>query len=125
MDLSFLSQADAVTLKLELARAAFESAKTSLDLAKQAYDAFLTQADEQGIPRAKLKKLAEDRVQALLESGILSTMGYGEIPSASEGKRERPRKAARKSEAEALTEAEGSDVFPGKALVEAQPEMSA
>lgn len=72
MDLSFLAQADNVTLKLELARSSLESAKNQFDAAKQAYDELLAQADNHGIPKAKLKKLTEDRVQALIESGLIS-----------------------------------------------------
>ena len=72
MDLTFLTQADQVTLKLELAKSALEAAKTAHDQAKQAYDELLNQADTHGIPKAKLKKLTEDRVQALFENGLVS-----------------------------------------------------
>lgn len=71
MDLNFLSQADNVALKYELAKAALETAKSNLEVAKQAYDDLLAQADSYGIPKAKLKKLAEDRVLALLEAGLV------------------------------------------------------
>lgn len=99
MDLTFLSQADSVTLKLELAKAALETAKNNLEIAKQSYDDLLAQADAHGIPKAKLKKLTEDRVHALLESGILATMGSGETHKLlGEVKRERPRKTTKKSE---------------------------
>jgi hypothetical protein len=72
MDLSFLAQADTVTLKLELAKNSFDAAKASLEAAKEEYDALLAQADTHGIPRAKLKKLTEDRVAALFEAGLLN-----------------------------------------------------
>lgn len=72
MDLTFLAQADQATLKLELAKSALEAAKTAFDQAKQAYDDLLNQADTHGIPRPKLKKLTEDRVQALFENGLIS-----------------------------------------------------
>jgi hypothetical protein len=71
MDFAFLSQADHVTLQLELARAAFDSAKAQFDAAKAAHDELLSQAESRGIPRAKLKKLSEDRVQGLLEAGLV------------------------------------------------------
>jgi hypothetical protein len=102
MDLNFLSQADNITLKLELAKRALESAKTELEQTKQAYDEMLAQADAHGIPKAKLKKLTEDRVQALIESGILSAKQRGENPihGASEPKRERTRKVAKKDVSE-------------------------
>jgi len=70
MDLTFLNQADSATLQLEQARRALESAKLELDSAKKNYDEVLAQADEHGIPKAKLKKLAEDRVAQLIESGL-------------------------------------------------------
>lgn len=72
MDLTFLAQADQITLKMELAKSALEAAKAAYDQAKQAYDDLLSQADTHGIPKAKLKKLTEDRVQALFESGLVA-----------------------------------------------------
>ena len=106
MDLAFLSQADSVALKLELAKTALETAKSNLETAKQAFDDLLLQADGYGIPKAKLKKLLEDRVQTLFESGILPTMESGDSHKPlAEVKRERPRKAAKKPESELATEA--------------------
>lgn len=105
MDITFLSQADSVTLKLELAKAALETAKNNLETAKQAYDDLLGQADAHGIPKAKLKKLTEDRAQVLFESGILATMGFGDTQRPlAEVKRDRPRKTTKKSESELATE---------------------
>jgi hypothetical protein len=131
MDLSFLSQADHVSLKLELAKRAFEEAKINLEFAKEAYDSLLTQADEQGIPKAKLKKLTEDRVQALLESGILASLGQGEgVKAAMEPKRERApknaRQSAKKSEAVGAEEERGEgEISPEKLSgEESQPAMS-
>jgi hypothetical protein len=128
MDLSFLSRADQVTLQLELAKTAFEEAKAKLDLAKQAYDALLAEADEHGIPKAKLKKLTEDRVQALLDSGILASFGAGESKAAIEPKRERPKKTTKKSEGDLAAESELADdeKFSGKnAREESAPVMNA
>jgi uncharacterized protein (DUF2126 family) len=96
MDLNFLSQADNVALKYELAKAALETAKGNLEAAKQAYDDLLAQADTHGIPKAKLKKLTEDRVQALLEAGLVPA-GKAE-GKAAEGKRGK-KSAAPKNEA--------------------------
>lgn len=70
MDLEFLSQADAVALNLEKAKRALELAKADLETAKQEYDELFSRADEHGIPKAKLKKLTEDRVLALIEAGM-------------------------------------------------------
>lgn len=93
MDLSFLAKADQAALQLEIARSAFEQAKAQLEFAKQAFEELLPLAEEHGIPRAKLKKLTEDRVRGLMESGVLEVYA-----GSSEAKRERPRKAAKKSE---------------------------
>lgn len=125
MDLTLLSQADAATLKLELAKLALETAKAQLEEAKQGFEALLTQADERGVPRAKLKKLAEDRVQALFDSGILGTMGYGEGKLAGEGKRERTRKPARKPEEDGNAATETAEFLAEKSGGEAAAERSA
>jgi hypothetical protein len=98
MDLTFLAQADQVTLKLELAKSALEAAKAAFDQAKQAYDDLLNQTDTHGIPKAKLKKLTEDRVQALFENGLVSVTRAEAKPAESK----RPRKA--KIEAEVVGE---------------------
>ena len=91
MDLDFLSQADNATLKLELAKIALETAKANLEAAKQAYEDVLAQADHHGIPRAKLKKLAEDRVQALIDSGLVSVTARSDGAKA-DARKERPKK---------------------------------
>lgn len=109
MDFNFLSQADNVTLKLELAKRALENAKADLDKAKQAYEELFSQAENHGIAKAKLKKLTEERVQALFENGVIS----GGLTSPGEPKRERPVKkpkktAEAKGNEEALSEEESS-----------------
>ena len=104
MDLDFLSQADNATLKLELAKMALETAKANLEVAKQSYEDVLAQADSHGIPRAKLKKLAEDRVQALIDSGLVSVTARGDGAKA-EAKKDRPKKAKAESKETADEEA--------------------
>lgn len=91
MDLSFLSEADNAALKLELAKAAMERAKFDFEQAKAAYDSVLGQADAHGIPKAKLKKLTEERIQALFETGIVPRVEFATPAKPSEPKR--PRKA--------------------------------
>ena len=91
MDLTFLAQADSVTLKLELAKLAVETAKAELESAKEAHDELFAQAESHGIPRAKLKKITEDRVQALLESGMITPNPSG----TTEAKRDRPLKKSK------------------------------
>ena len=93
MDLSLLNQADAATLQLERAKRALDAAKLDLDAAKKAYEEVLAQADEHGIPKAKLKKLAEDRVSALLDSGLLDGDGGARNASAAKPKSAKPKKA--------------------------------
>lgn len=104
MDLSFLSQADTVTIKYELAKAAVETARANLETAKQAYDDLLAQADSYGIPKAKLKKLTEDRVQALLDSGLLSGVKAEGGSRPVEGKRGRKASRGDATSAEATVE---------------------
>lgn len=71
MDLSFLSEAEAVMLEMEKAKRGLEAAKANFENAKRNYDDLLTKADEVGVPKAKLKKLLEDRIAMLFESGIM------------------------------------------------------
>lgn len=70
MDLNFLAEADVVTLKLEQARRQFELAKAEVEAAKRAHEELMNRADEHGIPKAKLKKLTEERLQLLMETGL-------------------------------------------------------
>lgn len=75
-----IQEADLALVQLEQARGAVEAAKLGFDLAKEeleqrrlAFDQVITRADEVGVPRGRLKKLAEERSAALLASGLLST----------------------------------------------------
>jgi hypothetical protein len=108
MDLSFLSQADTVTIKYELAKAALETARNNLDAAKQAYDDLLAQADTYGIPKAKLKKLTEDRVQALLDSGLLTGVKQEAGARPAEGKRGRKASRGDTASADSTVEAKAN-----------------
>jgi multidrug resistance efflux pump len=128
MDLNFLSQADNVALKYELAKAALETAKNNLEAAKQAYDDLLAQADTHGIPKAKLKKLTEDRVQALLESGLVPA-AKADGGKAAEGKRGKKapkteavsESAANDNKAEAAAEHAGDE--DGLSLIESDDDL--
>lgn len=71
MDLDILKQADDVTLQLEIAKRNLDLAKQKLESAKQRYDDVFSRCDEAGIPKAKLKKLTEERVNALFETGVV------------------------------------------------------
>jgi hypothetical protein len=76
--LKTIHDVDAAFLAVEKARLAIEAAKAALETAKQDADAArlrfedsLSKAEEAGLPRAKLRKVAEERVNALLNSGLL------------------------------------------------------
>jgi hypothetical protein len=91
MDLSFLSQADAVMLEMEKAKRALDAAKADFENAKRSYDELLARADEVGVPKAKLKKLVEDRIALLFESGLLDFLEKRNDPQAAK----KPRKPKR------------------------------
>jgi hypothetical protein len=57
---------------VDTAKAAFDFAKVQADEAKAAFDQVVAKADEFGVPRVKLRKLAEERGAALLASGLIS-----------------------------------------------------
>lgn len=103
MDLSFLSQAEAVMLEMEKAKRGLEAAKASFEDAKRNYDEFLVRADEFGVPKAKLKKILEDRIAILFESGI---MDFLENPNeAAAAKKPRKTKRVKNSSVESGSEA--------------------
>lgn len=112
MHFTFLAQADQATLQLELARRALEKARADLETAKQAYDEMLKAADEQGVNRAKLKKLSDERVQALIESGMLEDELGPKKEKTDKPKRPSKKQKATLSEAEASfsSEAEAADL---------------
>ncbi len=106
MDLELLKQADEVTLQLEIARRSLDLAKLKLDAAKQFYDDVFSKCDEAGIPKAKLKKLAEERVQALFEAGMIDLEKME--TQAPTSKVEKPKKAKKKD----LEESFETDIHP-------------
>lgn len=120
MDFQFLAQADAVALELEKAKRALEKAKSELENAKLAYDELLAKADDLGIPRGKLKKITEDRIQSLMESGLLEK---AEAAKASAPRPPRRPKTAAKSEAE-VSEAEFEDHAPASEPAAAEVDIS-
>lgn len=79
MDLiKLLQEGDATGLEmqkaldaLEHAKKAVEQAKERFDLTKNYFEQVIAKADEAGIPRAKFKKLVEERVAVLWNSGLL------------------------------------------------------
>lgn len=109
MDMDFLAQADRVTLNLELAKRAIETAKAEFENAKRAYDELFAQAESHGMPKAKLKKLTEERVQALLESGILQRERGATVDSSRREKtpRKKAKSETQRSEANPSTDEDG------------------
>lgn len=93
LDLAFLAQADAATLALELARCQLEAAKASFEGAKQAHEELLGQAENHGLPKAKLRKITEERVSALMESGL--------VPARVESTKPEPKRAKKTPRVEA------------------------
>lgn len=80
MDLiKLLQEGDATGLEMQKALEALEHAKKSVEQAKERYDLTknyfeqaIAKADEAGIPRAKFKKLIEERVAGLWNSGLIN-----------------------------------------------------
>jgi cell division protein FtsN len=104
MDLEFLAKADSATLRLELAKQAIEAAKVEFEACKKAYDEVMSNAEEHGIPKAKLKRLTEERIQALFESGVVSKASAAPEPAP----KRKPKTKVSKTEAEeSVTAAEG------------------
>lgn len=75
--IKILQEADSLSLAVEQSRQNFEMAKAALEKAKlQLEDAqtqlntLLSRSEELGLPKSRLKKLIEERTQALLASGL-------------------------------------------------------
>lgn len=117
MDFTFLSQADEATLRLEMAKRAIEIAKAEFEQAKLRYEETLAQAEEHGLTKAKLKKLTEERVNALFETGMVDL----NFANGREAKAERPPKE--KSEGKSKSKASKQEMS-APSSVEQQPEES-
>ncbi len=78
--LKLLQEGDSIGLEMEKAREALEAAKLALEQAKEQFEEvkgqleqIVTKAEEAGIPRAKFKKLVEERVAAMWASGLIQS----------------------------------------------------
>jgi DNA-directed RNA polymerase beta' subunit len=78
--MKLIQEADVASVEFEKARAHVDAAKLSLETAKDqqeqarvALDEIVNRADEFGVPRAKVKKLIEERTQMLMASGLIPT----------------------------------------------------
>lgn len=77
--IQLIQEADFALLDVERTRMGVESAKTALEMAKSDcdrakshFDSVIAKADSLGVPRAKLKKIIEERTAVLSASGLLS-----------------------------------------------------
>lgn len=77
--LKVLQSGDLAGLEMEKARAAVDAARLALDeartkfeFAKQAFEDVMEAAEESGLPRAKFKKLIEERTAGLWTSGLVT-----------------------------------------------------
>jgi hypothetical protein len=101
MDLNFLHQMDVATLKLERARRDLEASKSAFEAAKLEHEAVLAKSEEAGVNRSKIRKLSEERVQALFDSGLVEA-GAVAAPVVREAKPKKPKRE--KQEAELISD---------------------
>ena len=111
--MKLIQDADLASVEVERAREVVENAKASLEaakegfeLAKTQFDQTLMRADEMGVPRAKLKKLAEERTTVLISAGLISANQEARHPIPRSPK---PAKKKAKSEIETETPAPDSE----------------
>ena len=86
--MKLIQDADVAAVDLEKARSQVETAKQNLETAKELQeqarlflDEILSGAENIGIPRAKIKKLVEERTQMLVASGLMPTSGETRLVS--------------------------------------------
>ena len=79
--LNLIQEADIHAIEMEQAREAVEAAKQALEAAKERFDQSkatfeqtVARADDVGVPRAKVKKLIEERTTAVLGSGLIDSI---------------------------------------------------
>ncbi len=102
-----LQEADLASLDMERAKIAVEVAKDSWEKAKEEYEdarkAFekvLFKADEMAIPRQRIRKLIDDRTQALVASGLIESEARASLArtSAKASKKPKTTNAVKKTE---------------------------
>lgn len=76
--IKLLQEADLASLELERAKATVEVSKEAWEQAKEEYEdsrkaleKILFKADDMAIPRQRIRKLIDDRAQALMASGLM------------------------------------------------------
>lgn len=117
MDLAFLNQADAVTLNFELSKRALENAKVEFEAAKQAFEDLMSQADTQGLAKAKFKLFMEERVKSLVESGLLTAVQRSPVTQQHQAEQKRPRKIKKGATTDAM---EATDTAENPAVLEGE-----
>jgi hypothetical protein len=85
-----LQEADVASLKMERAKITIDAAKDTWEKAKEEYEdakknfeKVLFKADEMAIPRQRIRKLIEDRTQALVASGLIEAEALSSPPRGS------------------------------------------
>jgi hypothetical protein len=99
--IKLLQEGDATGLEMQKALEALEHAKKTVEQAKERFDLtknyfeqVIARADEAGIPRAKFRKLVEERVAGLWNSGL---MNQSDDKAAKPAKASRPPKKVREA----------------------------
>ncbi|MBC7464885.1 MAG: hypothetical protein H7256_02745 [Bdellovibrio sp.] len=99
--MKLIQDADVAAVDLEKARGQVETAKQSLETAKELHeqarlflDEILSRAEVIGIPRAKIKKLVEERTQILVASGLMPAAGEARVAAPKTAKVSKKTKAA-------------------------------
>ncbi|MGZ3771753.1 MAG: hypothetical protein ACXVCP_19440 [Bdellovibrio sp.] len=89
-----LAKIDLAAVQFEKSKRELETAKLNFEKAKQSYDEVLTEAESMGLSKSKLKRVAEERVSALFDIGLI------EMGKTAEAKTEKPAKAKKKNRTE-------------------------
>lgn len=96
--LEYLAKVDFAAVQFERAKREMEAAKMNFEKTKLAYDEILTQAESMGLSKPKLKRVAEERIVSLLESGLID-MGKEIVKKSADAKAEKVAKSKKKNRA--------------------------
>lgn len=84
--MDIIQLADLAALEVEKSKQSFENARmqleksrASLEESQNHFNQILTQSEELGIPKSRIKKIIEERVALLLSSGLISSQA-DEVP---------------------------------------------
>jgi outer membrane protein TolC len=100
-----LQEADIASLELERAKYAIDESKEAWEKAKEEYEdarkaleKVLFKADEMAIPRQRIRKLIDDRTQALVASGLIATEAKSSSSRGTTKAPKKPKAAPKKTE---------------------------